>query len=283
MYDAAIIGSGPAGISAAINLKLLGKDAVWLASYAVSKKTELAETVNNYLGLPAVTGEKLAAAFKAHYESLGLKPLDKTVAGIYDTGGKFTLVAGDGDIEARSVILCTGVEAKKPVDGEERLLGRGVSYCATCDGFLYKDKTVAVLLYDRRFEHEAEYLISLSKKAYVMPMYRGCTIKSDKAEIIMKAPVKLSGDMRFEKIVFKDGEIPADGIFILKGSVSPSALLRGIEMRDGHVVTDREMRTNVKGVFAAGDCTGRPYQYMKAAGEGNIAAHSAVKYLSENA
>ena len=280
MYDIAIIGSGPEGISAAMNAKILNQNFIWFASLSVSKKVGQAALVKNYLGLPDVSGEELSKAFLNHAERLGIKPIDKVVNGVYSGGNCFTLLSGTEDFTAKTVILCLGVDTAK-IEGEERLVGRGISYCATCDGFMYRGKNIAILCTDKRFEHEIEFLCSVANKAYVMPLYKGYEIKSQNAEILLKSPIRFEGEKILEKIVFKDGSLEVDGLFILRSSVSPSILLHGLEMNEGHIVVDRAMQTNIKGVFAAGDCTGRPYQYMKAAGEGNVALHSAVQYLSE--
>ncbi len=280
MYDIAIIGSGPAGISAAINAKILDKNFIWFGSREVSKKVGQAELVKNYLGLPDIKGEDLAAAFLNHAAALGISPEDRVITGVYDTGGTFTLLAGDKDYAAKTVILCLGVDTKK-IDGEEKFVGRGISYCATCDGFMYRGKNIAILCTDKRFEHEVGFLCSIAGKAYVMPLYKGYEIKSQNADIILKNPVKFEGDDRLKRVVFKDGGLDVDGLFVLRSSLSPSILLHGLDIEDGHINVDRSMRTNIKGVFAAGDCTGRPYQYIKAAGEGNVALHSAVEYLAQ--
>ena len=280
MLDCIIIGGGPAGVSAAINLKLLGKTFKWFGT--LSKKVERAELVKNYIGFPSITGEALSASFKEHIDSMGIEICEEVVNGVYETGDHFTLLVQDKQYEAKTVILCLGVETAKPIDGEEQFLGRGVSYCATCDGFLYRDKKIAILCTDKRFEHEAEFLCNLSSEAYVIPLYKGYEVKSEKARIILKKPESVSGDMRVRKVNFKDESIDIDGMFILRGSVSPKTLLHGLKIGDGHVVIDRDCSTNIKGVFAAGDCTGRPYQYAKAVGEGNIAAHSVVEYLDKS-
>lgn len=280
MYDIAIIGSGPAGISSAVNAKILGKNFIWFASSEVSKKVALAELVKNYIGLPEIRGEELSNAFLSHARALGIKPVDKVVTGVYSGGNYFTLLAGNEDFTAKTVILCLGVDSAK-IEGEEGLVGRGISYCATCDGFMYRGKNIAILVTDKRFEHEVEFLCSVANKAFVMPLYKGYEIKPENAEILLKSPVKFEGGERLEKIVFKDGTLAVDGLFILRDCVSPSILLHGLEIVDGHIAVDRAMRTNIKGVFAAGDCTGRPYQYIKAAGEGNTALHSAIEYLAQ--
>ncbi len=281
VYDIAIIGSGPAGVSAVINAKILNKSYIWLSAKSTSDKVSKAELIKNYPGLPSVTGAELNWTFKNHCDAMYIENTQGIVTGVYETGGKFTLLAGNKDYEAKTVILCLGVQSKKPLDGEELFLGRGVSYCATCDGNLYRGKTIAVLATDKAFEHEIEYLCSLAQKVYVMPMYQNCFISAKNAELIMKAPLKITGGMRAEEVVFKDGKLKVDGVFILRDAVSPSTLVHGLKIVDGHIEVNRRMETNIKGMYAAGDCTGRPYQYVKAAGEGNSAVHFAVEYLSK--
>ncbi|MBD5632644.1 MAG: NAD(P)/FAD-dependent oxidoreductase [Clostridia bacterium] len=281
MYDIAIIGSGPAGVSAALNAKILQKSFIWFSSRAVSEKVSRAELIKNYPGLPEITGGELAWTLKNHAESMGISVTEEVITGVYETGGKFTLMAGNNTYDAKTVILCVGVQTSKPVSGEEEFLGRGVSYCATCDGFLYKGKTIAVMCTDKRFEHEIEYLCNLANKVYVLPFYKDYNIKSPNAEVLLKQPVEFKGDLKLNKVLFKDGRLDVDGVFILRGSVSPSTLVHGLETDGGHIVVKRDCSTNIPGIFAAGDCTGRPYQYVKAVGEGNVAAHSAVEYLGK--
>lgn len=281
MFDIAIVGGGPAGVSAAINAKVLNKSFIWFGANTVSKKVARAELIKNYPALPDVTGGELAQALKKHTESLGIELTEEVVTNVYPAGGKFTLLAGNSDYEAKTVILCLGVETQKPIDGEEKFLGRGVSYCATCDGFLYRGKKIAVYCTDKRFEGEIELLCSFAEKAYVIPLYKDYEIKAENAEIILKKPEKFKGEERVSSVCFKDGEIEVDGVFVLKSAISPATLVHGLKVEDGHILVNRHMETNIAGLFAAGDCTGRPYQYVKSAGEGNVAVHSAVEYLSK--
>lgn len=282
LYDSIIIGTGPAGVSAALNLKILDKNFLWFGSGASSKKVEAAELIRNYPGLPDISGAELSSALVSHAKSMGIEPRQEIVTAIYDLGGRYAVTAGTDTFESKTIILCTGVTTAKPVDGEEQFLGRGVSYCATCDGFLYKGKTIGVILFDKAFEHEAEYLASLAGKVYLMPMYKGCGVAGENIEVVMKMPKEIAGGMKVQKLIYADGEREVDGVFILRSSVSPSILLRGLNTDGGHIVVDRQCRTNLAGVFAAGDCTGRPYQYAKSVGEGNVAAHAAVDYLAEH-
>jgi thioredoxin reductase (NADPH) len=178
------------------------------------------------------------------------------------------------------------VESVKQIAGETEFIGRGVSYCATCDGFLYKGKTIAVLCTSKRLEHEIEYLADFAEKVYLIPMYKDVEIKRENVQIIRKMPIAIEGEKRVEEICFSSPplnglseRLKIDGAFMLRESFSPAVLISGLETLDGHVVTDRQMQTNLVGCYAAGDCTGRPYQYAKAVGEGNIAAHSVSEFL----
>ena len=191
------------------------------------------------------------------------------------------MLCGQQSYEAKSVILATGVEAVKPVAGELEYLGRGVSYCATCDGMLYKGKKIAVVCTSKSMEEEAEYLASLASEVYFVPLYKDAELKGENVHYIKDMPQAIEGKMRVERLVFRNSAIDVDGIFMLKSSMAPSALVPGLKSEGGHVLTDRQMRTNINGVFAAGDCTGKPYQYAKAVGEGNIAAHTVCEFLAE--
>ncbi len=275
MLDCIIVGSGIAGISAALTLKANGKNFMLLGSPDLSVKISRAECIRNYPGLSSVTGREFARALKKQLAEAEISVTDERVSGVYAMGDKFTVLTQSGaSFESKTVILATGVESVKRLEGEEEFLGRGVSYCATCDGFLYKGKTIGVLSTSKRFEHEVEYLAKLAGKVYLMPMYKDVGDFSENVEKIIKMPLAVKGEKKVTRLVFKDGELPVDGVFLLKESISPAVLVGGLEMSEGHVVVARDMSTNLKGCFAAGDCTGRPYQYAKAAGEGNIAAHS---------
>ena len=130
-------------------------------------------------------------------------------------------------------------------------------------------------------EDEAEYLASLASSVVYAPLYKGAEVKGDNVRYINDMPRSIEGGMRAERVVFSKETVPCDGVFMLKSALAPSALVPGLKAEGGHVVVDRQCRTNLAGLFAAGDCTGRPYQYAKAVGEGNVAAHSVCDYLAE--
>ena len=280
MFDTAIIGTGPAGISAALTLQALKKNIILFGSGQLSQKIRAAEQIRNYPGLPMVTGAQMQAAFAQQLEEMDIPITEKTVTGIYHMGTHYSILCNQEAFDAKTVILCTGVESVKPIEGELEFVGRGVSYCATCDGFLYKGKSIAILCTTKELEHEISYLADLAAQVTLIPMYKDPQVAGDNIRVIRKMPTAIRGGMKADTLVVGEEEIKVDGIFMLKQAVAPSVLLYGLEAEDGHITVDRACRTNLPGCFAAGDCTGRPYQYVKAAGEGNVAAHSAVEYLA---
>ena len=287
MVDCIIVGSGPAGISAALTLQANGKSFQLFGSPDLSEKIGAAEKIRNYPGLSNVSGKEFSKALKTQLQESEIGIKNEKVAGVYALKEKFSVLTQEGNTyESRSVILAIGVESIKSIDGEETFFGRGVSYCATCDGFLYKNKTIAVFCTTKRLEHEIGYLADFVKKLYLIPMYKNVEITRENIEIIRKMPKKIEGEKRVERLLFASApsdnipaELSIDGIFMLRESVSPAILVGGLETQDGHIIVNRQMETNLKGLFAAGDCTGRPYQYAKAVGEGNVAAHAVSEYL----
>ncbi len=280
-YDCAIIGTGAAGLSAALTLKALNKNFIWFGDRRLSSKIRSAERICNYPGLIAVSGEEMTETFLRQIEDMEIEITEKRVTGVFPTGGAFGILCNADMYEAKTVILAAGVETVKTVEGETEFVGRGVSYCATCDGFLYKGKTIAAVCTTKDLEHEIGYLASLAKKIYVCALYKDADIKAENAELLKGMPRAVTGGKKVEKLVFADREVAVDGVFMLKSAITPSVLVHGLETEDGHVKVNRSCETNLSGCFAAGDCTGRPYQYAKAAGEGNVAAHSVNEYLSK--
>lgn len=281
-YDCIIIGSGPAGLSAAINLKTYHKNFLWFGNAEMSEKVRKAEKVTNYPGMPELSGQELADKFMSHKESLGIEIVDKIVSTIYDMGDYYNVMAENVFYETNTIILAMGVIPSNQYVGEQEFIGRGVSYCATCDGMLYKDKTIAIVATSKRFEHEISFLIDLAKKVYLFSFYKDCEIEKENVEKIQKPIREIKGGFRVEELIMGDEMgLKVDGVFIMRNAIAPTTILNKLEVMDGHIIVDRHMKTNLKGIYAAGDCTGKPYQYAKAVGEGNIAAHSVVEYLGE--
>lgn len=278
-YDIAIIGSGPAGLSAALNAKIRKKNFILFGNKDLTSKLYKAHKINNYLGFYDKSGKEIAEEFTKHIEAMGINIEEERVNNIYAMGDYFGLMVNDKMYEAKSVILATGVQYGKLFEGEERLLGKGVGYCATCDAPLYKNKIVTIIAYNKHDEEEANFIASIAAKVYYIPMYKEEVSVDSIIEIVKGEPVEIVGDDRVSKLRLKNNEIETDGIFILRDSISPGQLVPGINIVDNHIEVNRLMETNIKGCFAAGDVVGKPYQYIKSAGEGNIAALSAVNYL----
>lgn len=282
IYDAAIIGTGPAGLSAALNLKIRDKEFIWIGSKSLSDKIAKAECISNYPGFTDVSGEELIAAFRSQTDAMGIEIIEQMVNSVVPLSGHYAVMAGSDFYEAKTIVLTTGIANTATLPGESGLVGKGVSYCATCDGNLYRQKTIAVLCNNARFEHEVEYLAGIAEKVYYFPSYRDVAISADNVEIMSQKMVGIEGEKRASAVKLKDGStLDVDGVFCLRDSVALSALLPKLETENGHIVVDRSMATNLPGVYAAGDCTGRPYQYTKAVGEGNVAAHSVLEYLAQ--
>lgn len=283
IYDSAIIGTGPAGVSAALTLKANDKKFIWIGSKAFSDKVGRAERIANYPGLPMVTGAEMNDTFRRQCKELNISIEDRMVTAIMKFGDHYALTAGSEFYEARTVIFATGVASVGLLPGEAELVGKGVSYCATCDGFLYRNKTIAVICTARRFEHEVAFLAGLAAKVFYFPLYKDPGAFGENVEIRTDRAVKMNAENgRLSSLTLKSGEtVAVDGVFCLRESVSLATLLPGLATEQGHIAVDRSAATNLPGVFAAGDCTGRPYQYVKAAGEGNVAAHSAIEYLAK--
>ena len=281
MYDCIIIGSGPAGLSAAINLKTYNKNFVWFGTKTLSDKIQKAEKIVNYPGFSEITGTQLADRFTEHIESAGLEITEKTVTNIMGTGDYYMVLADNEIYEAKTLILAMGVMAARPLDGEDEFLGKGVSYCATCDGMLYKDKKIAVISNDSKFEHEVEYLADLASEVLYYPTFAS-DVKRDNVVISKDFPKEILGESNVNALVLRSQEkVDVDGVFCLRNAIAPARLIPGIELENGHVLVDRTMATNLAGCFACGDSTGRPNQYAQAVGEGNVAAHSVIAYLAK--
>ena len=278
-YDLAIIGSGPAGLSAALNARIRKKGFIIFGTKELSGKLTKAEKINNYLGFYGKGGKEIRDEFMNHLESMDIKITEEKINNIYAMGDYYSLMSNDKIYEASAVILATGVNFGKPFKGEEEYLGKGVGYCATCDAPLYKDKVVTIIAYNKHDEDEANFMGTIASKVYYIPMYKEDVEVDDSIEVVFDIPKEIHGDNRVEKLILKNSEIITDGIFILRDSVSPGQLVPGLEMDGNSVKVDRKMQSNLKGCFAAGDIVGAPYQYIKAAGEGNIAALSAVSYI----
>ncbi|MDU7241862.1 NAD(P)/FAD-dependent oxidoreductase [Clostridium sp.] len=280
-YDIAIVGSGPAGLSAALNAKIRNKKFIIFGNKNLTNKLVKAPKINNYLGFYGITGAGVKERFQEHLQAMDIEITEERINSIYAMGEYFALMANDKTFEAKSVILATGIEYTRPIKGEEEYLGKGVGYCATCDAPLYKGKVVTIIGHNKEAEEEANYVSELAGEVYYVPMYKGNYNLRNNIKVVEDKPQEIVGELKVNKLILKNTEIETDAVFLLKDSISPGQLVPGLKIEENHIFVDRLMKTNIPGCFAAGDCVGKPYQYIKSAGEGNIAALSAVQYLDK--
>ena len=227
-----------------------------------------------------VTGEELRAAFQRHLDAMGLTVTEARVNAVYAMGDYFAVQTATDTVEATTVILATGVVQGKPLPGEEEFLGRGVSYCATCDAPLYRGKAVAVIGSSPAAEPEAAYMAEVAASVLYLPLYEGTPDLPAAVRVVREKPTAVTGEAQVTTLQTDGGTYPVDGVFLLRDAMAPTQLVPGLEGAGGHVAVNAKMQTNLPGCFACGDAVGLPYQYVKAAGEGNVAALSAVEYLA---
>ena len=259
-YDLAVIGAGPAGLSAALNASIRNKNVIVFGtdSPAISKT----KWINNYLGFEKISGQELNENFKRSLQDQDVERSTEKVQQIYAMGDYFAIILkGEKMIEATSVI---------------------VSYCATCDASFYKGKEVVLIGYNEESVEEANYTCEVVDKLTYVNMYKENPELNEDIEVINgEIPVEFLGEENPTILKFKSGkEITADGFFIIRDSSKPERLVPSIKTDEEHIITDKNGRTNIRGLYAAGDISGRPYQINKAAGQGQMAALDAAKYIS---
>ena len=264
-YDVLVIGGGPAGLSASINVRARGRSALVVSNPLEENPLWRAEKGDNYLGLPGLSGAEMLAAMRRHAEQAGVEFLAGKVLNAVQMPDAWYVSVGPDMYNARAVVLAAGVARGKKFPGEEAFLGRGVSYCATCDGMLYRGKPVAVLGYSPTARREAEFLTEIGCSVTYFDRPRSCAI---------------TGEDRVSAVTCDGETVATSCVFLLRPAMAPTDLFPGLEVEDGYVRVDRKMATNLPGLFAAGDCTGTPLQVSKAVGEGLIAGQSAASYAA---
>jgi thioredoxin reductase (NADPH) len=279
MVDIIIIGAGPAGLSAAVNAMTRGKTVRIFSS----KENYLskAERVDNHLGFYNMSGKELMDKFKEHAKAMNIKIEDGKVVNILPMGESF-MVNINGEIdEAKKIILSMGVSKFKEIPGESRLLGMGVSYCATCDGMLYRNKNAVVWDQSKEALEEANYLQSIGVNVTFVSKKEHSEHLNNDIKYINGTLTEVIGDDVVKSVKAGDAVIEADAVFMLRDAVAPTALIDGLKTEGNFIAVDRNMETNIEGVYAAGDITGKPLQLSKAVSEGLIAAQHAALQIDK--
>lgn len=296
MYDLIVIGSGPAGLSAAVYGKRAGLDLLVLEKNPMSGGQVLnTYEVDNYLGMPGMDGFDMGTRFREHADKLGVEFMEATALSLEDRGGHKLIRTDQGELEAKTVILATGaVHAMLGAPGEERLGGRGVSYCATCDGAFFRGRTVAVVGGGDVALEDAIYLARTSEKVYLIHRrdeLRGAMVLQQElkglpnVEILYSHVVEeILGEDTVEAVTLKDYRteetfrLPVDGVFVAVGIRPQTELVRGLAACDegGYVLAGEDCATDMPGLFVAGDVRRKPLrQIVTAVADGANAAVSA--------
>lgn len=307
LYDVLIIGGGPAGMTAAIYCKRAGRSVLIVERMMPGGQVALTTEVANYLGIKKTDGFTLANMMAEHVTSLGVEFLYSDVLE-FDLESKIKKIrTHEGTFEGKTVILCLGASAKQlNLENEKKFLGKGVSYCATCDGNFFKGKTVAVVGGGNTSLEDTLYLSNLVKKVYLIhrrDKFNGEKILTDKVhagnedpnnpiEIIFNSQViKLEGSDKLEKITLENfatkeiKELEVDGIFIAIGRKPDTEVLGDtIKLNEkGYIITNEKMETNIPGVFAAGDVIQKQFrQIVTACSDGAIASLNTNEYILKN-
>ena len=279
MYDAIIIGAGPAGISASLYL-IRAKKNILVISKENSSLIK-AEKIDNYYGLESLTGKELFYRGIKQAKRLGVNIIKEEVISIdFEDNGKFKVITENKEYMSKNVIIATGTSRKSPnIKGIKEYEGKGVSYCAICDAFFYKNKDVAVIGSGNYAIHEAKTLENVAKSVSILTNGEQVVENRDNSlsnfNINEKSIKEVRGFDKVEEIYFDDNTSKkVSGVFIAMGTASADDLAKklGIVLKNNSIQVDENMQTNIKGIYACGDCTGGFLQINKAVYEGAKAA-----------
>ena len=298
VYDVIIVGAGIAGMTAAIYVRRANKSVLVLESKTYGGQIINTFNIANWPGEPGISGVDLSQNIYKQMEGLGAEVEFSEVIAVKDSGGVKEVETDDGTYVGRSLIIATGsVDREMGVLREQEMIGRGVSYCATCDGAFYKDKDVAVVGGGNTAFYDALYLADVAKKVYLVhrrDSFRADAVLVEKVRakknvgfVLEAHPVEILGEKKVEGLVVekKDGEkqnLVVDGIFVAVGRVPATKIFSDLVDLDdkGYVVAGEDCCTSCMGVFVAGDCrTKTMRQLVTAASDGAMAANEAVRYL----
>jgi thioredoxin reductase (NADPH) len=298
MYDFIIIGAGPAGLSAAVYAARYKMNAIVIGTNPGGYVSN-AHLVDNWLGEKNIPGPELAQKFVDHVKSFDIEIVQENVQTVVKNKEGFIVSTDKKEFAGKRILIATGSERNKlNVKGEDAFYGKGVSYCATCDAFFFKNKTVAVVGGGDSAATAALCLADVANKVYLIhrrdelraaPSWQDKLKENPKIELILnKQVVEISGENTVKKVILQDGkELAVDGIFIEIGSTPASIFIKalGVKMdEEGYIIADENQKTNIEGVFAAGDIStgsSKLKQMIVGASEGAIATHNA--YLDQKA
>ncbi len=281
MDDLLIIGGGPAALSCAITARKRNLSCTVVSAGDESGWLARADRLDNYPGLPHVSGRELLRIFRAQAEELGAAFHQGMARQIQPYEGLIMTLVGNDILESRAVVLATGAARPRLLPGEEELLGQGVSWCGTCDGMFYRGKRVAVLSAWHGGTEEALFLAGLAASVDYFTLKPHEAPRDPRVILRDEKPVSLAQHEDGRVLVrWEGGEEAFDGAFVFRPAVAPDRLLPALALEGPFIRTDRRMATSVPFVYACGDCAGQPLQVAKAVGEGNVAAISCAEDLA---
>ena len=279
MYDVVIVGSGPAGVSAALYLKRAKKDILLISKGEGALKK--ADKIENYYGIERITGDELYKTGIRQVERLGV-PIENDEVTNISFEQHFTITTVNSEFEAKNVIIATGTNrVTLNIKGVKEFEGKGVSYCAICDAFFYKDKDVAVVGDGNYAIHEANQLKNVANSVTILTNGSKMVQNRDAADFDIEEEKirEFRGDKSIEEVEFDNNKKKKiDGVFIAIGTATSTDLARkiGALVKNNNIVVNENMETTVKGLYACGDCTGGLLQVNKAVYEGAKAAVSII-------
>jgi len=231
--------------------------------------------------MPDIKGEELLNAFMQHAETMGVEISTQKAETISELDGIYHILSGNEVIASKTIVIATGIPYKPTLPKEDYFLGKGLGYCATCDGPIYKGRDVVLIGHSSEAESEANFMAEICNRVYYLPLYKTIGSLDPRVQLLDSKPESIIGTDFVEGLKLKDGrETTAQGVFVLGGETAPDRLIPGLEIEDKHIKVNRQQETNLPGVYAAGDCTGPPYQVAKSVGEGQVAGLNAAKYAS---
>ncbi len=281
-YDIAVIGGGPAGISAAVTAASKGRKVVLFEAHGFSPRLRSVEKVTDYMGIPDVSGNKLMDIFVEHLRMTDTDVVEEKIIALKEVGEGFELGTPSGVYEADAVVLATGISRSELLPGEKEFLGRGVSYCAKVDGMNYKGKKVVAIATVPDALAEVEYLADICEHVFFFPRYTGFVpLKKKNITVVLETPLEITGTDKVTGLHTDSDFFSVQAVFMFRASDPLNSFLPGLQIRGRSVYVDDQAETNIEGVFAGGDCTGQPWQCNRAAGQGQKAALSAIRYLAK--
>jgi thioredoxin reductase (NADPH) len=280
-YDIGVIGGGPAGISAALTAASKGRKVVLFEAHGFSPRLRSVAKVTDYLGIPDISGSELMDAFVKHLRQSEVDVVEAKIISLREVGEGFVLGTPQGEYSADAVVLATGISRSTLIPGEKEFLGRGVSYCALVDAAKYKGKRVAAVATVPDAMEEIEYLAEQCEQVFFFPRYQGFVPpKKKNINVILDTPTEITGTDKVTGIRAGDDFYSVQAAFVFRASDPLNSFLPGLQIRGRSIYVDDQAQTNIEGVFAGGDCTGQPWQVNRAAGQGQKAALSAIRYLA---